>query len=164
MTAADAIVIRSAAGPADMVTVGALFLEYAESLDFSLCFQGFDAELEGLPGKYAPPQGRILLAEAEGEAAGVVSVRPLDKPGMCEMKRLYVRPDFRGLRLGRQLADAIIAAAREIGYERMVLDTIHTMTEAIALYRTLGFVEIEPYYDNPIPGVRYYGCDLTGTP
>lgn len=157
---ADETVIRDAAGPADIETVRALFVEYGESLDFSLCFQDFDEELTALPGKYAPPGGRLLLAEIGGDPAGVAGLRPAEMDSACEMKRLYLRPAFRGLGLGRRLAETVIAAAREAAYGKMVLDTVETMAEAGALYRDLGFVEIPPYYDNPIPGVRYYALDL----
>jgi len=157
---ADETVIRDAAGPADIETVHTLFVEYGESLNFSLCFQGFDEELAALPGKYAPPGGRLLLAEIAGDTAGVVGLRPADLDGACEMKRLYLRPAFRGRGLGRRLAETAIAAAREAAYGKMVLDTVETMAEAGALYRDLGFVEIPPYYDNPISGVRYYALDL----
>lgn len=152
--------IRDAAGPADIETVRTLFVEYGESLNFSLCFQGFDEELETLPGQYAPPGGRLLLAEVASKTAGVVGLRPRERDGLCEMKRLYLRPTFRGLGLGRRLAETVIAAAREAAYSRMVLDTVETMAEAGALYRDLGFVEIPPYYDNPTPGVRYYALQL----
>jgi len=137
-----------------------LFLEYAQSLGFSLCFQNFDKELAGLPGDYAPPAGRLLLAEYEGHLAGCVALRKL-KPesgeeGICEMKRLYIRPQFRGKKLGRTLADRIIAEARQIGYRRMRLDTVEpVMKDAVAMYRKIGFVEIAPYCQNPIAGALY---------
>ena len=152
--------IRAAAS-ADFAAVRALFLAYARSLEFSLCFQDFDNELATLPGKYAEPMGTILLAEADGAAIGVVGLRPLDvdhrnPPGTCEMKRLYVVPDWRGFAVGRRLTEEIIAAARCRGYRRMHLDTIRSMQTAIDLYRKLGFREIAPYYDNPIAGARYF--------
>lgn len=160
MTAGDPV-IRDAAVPADIETVRTLFVEYGESLNFSLCFQGFDEELASLPGSYAPPGGRLLLAEVAGDTAGIVGLRPAEMTGACEMKRLYLRPAFRGLGLGRRLAETVIAAAREAGYGKMVLDTVvETMSEAGALYRDLGFVEIPPYYGNPTPGARYYALDL----
>lgn len=124
-----------------------LFLEYAGSLNFNLCFQDFESELEGLPGAYAPPAGTLLLARAAGEAAGCVGVRPLDA-GRCEMKRLYVRPQYRGMQLGRQLAERAIAFVRGAGYRSMVLDTLPQMVAATRLYRELGFVRCAPYYDN----------------
>jgi ribosomal protein S18 acetylase RimI-like enzyme len=138
-----------------------LMREYAESLGFSLAYQGFDAEMAGFPGKYAAPRGALLLARAGGQAAGSVALRPLDD-GTCEMKRLYVRPAFRPLRLadgrsiGRALAEEIVQAGRVRGYRRLRLDTIGgKMQAAMKLYRTMGFVEIAPYYDSPIPGTAY---------
>jgi putative acetyltransferase len=127
-----------------------LFLEYGSSLGFSLCFQSFDEELKSLPGAYGPPSGRLLLARYAGHAAGCVALRKL-KAGICEMKRLYVRPADRGRGLGRILVERVIAEARIIGYERMRLDTIESaMKDAIALYRRMGFEEIAPYSAIPI--------------
>jgi putative acetyltransferase len=127
-----------------------LFLEYGSSLSFSLCFQSFDEELKSLPGAYGPPSGRLLLARSSGHAAGCVALRKLEA-GICEMKRLYVRPADRGSGLGRLLVERIIAEARIIGYERMRLDTIESaMKDAIALYRRMGFEEIAPYSAIPI--------------
>ena len=132
-----------------------LFLEYADSLGFSLSFQRFDEELKNLPGAYAPPSGRLLLAHHQRKAAGCVALRPLDRK-ICEMKRLYVRPAYRGKGVGRILVDRVIAEARIIGYERMRLDTIESsMQDAIALYRRRGFREIAPYRSNPIAGALY---------
>jgi putative acetyltransferase len=137
-----------------------LFLEYAQSLGFSLCFQSFDQELAGLPGEYASPDGRLLLAEYEGELIGCVALHRL-APGICEMKRLYLRPKFRGKGLGRALAEAVIAEARGIGYQRMRLDTVEPMMKsAVALYRLLGFKEIAPYRPNPIAGAMYMEREL----
>jgi GNAT superfamily N-acetyltransferase len=132
-----------------------LFLEYAQSLGFSLCFQNFDKELADLPGDYAPPDGRLLLAEYEGQLAGCVALHKLEAD-ICEMKRLYLRPQFRGKGLGRALADRIIAEARQIGYERMRLDTVEpVMKDAVAMYRRFGFKDIAPYRPNPNPGTLY---------
>jgi putative acetyltransferase len=137
-----------------------LFLEYAQSLGFSLCFQNFDKELAELPGDYAPPEGRLLLAECEGQLAACVALHKLE-PGTCEMKRLYLRPQFRGKGLGRALAERIIAEARQIGYQRMRLDTVEpVMKDAVVLYRRLGFTEIAPYCPNPIAGALYMELKL----
>ena len=147
--------LEQAESPAQIAQVRELFLEYANSLGFSLCFQSFDRELAELPGDYAPPQGRLLLAECEGRPAGCVALHPLE-PGICEMKRLYLRPAYRGHGRGIQLAAAIIKEARAIGYHRMRLDTVEpVMRDAVALYRKLGFREIAPYRLNPQPGTLY---------
>ena len=150
------------AGPADIPVVRSLLLEYGQSLSFNLCFQSFDQELAGLPGDYAPPSGRLLLAEVEGQPAGCVALHPLaGSADICEMKRLYVRPGFRGLQLGLQLVNAVVAAARRIGYRKMRLDTVGpVMQHAVALYRQLGFREIPPYRENPQPGTLYMELDL----
>jgi putative acetyltransferase len=136
--------------PEDFEQARSLFLEYGSSLGFSLCFQSFDEELKNLPGAYGPPSGRLLLARSAGHAAGCIALRKLEA-GICEMKRLYVRPADRGRSLGRMLVERIIAEARTIGYERMRLDTVASaMKEAIALYRRMGFEEIAPYSVIPI--------------
>ena len=137
----------------------ALFEEYAAELNISFCFQGFSEELDGLPGKYAPPSGRLLLAGSDGQLAGCVAVRKIED-GICEMKRLYVRPPFRGLKIGRRLAEAIIAEARQIGYPTMRLDTLRKLQAALTLYDSLGFKTIPPYYDNPIEDVVYLELKL----
>ena len=137
-----------------------LFLEYAQSLGFSLCFQNFNEELAGLPGDYAPPQGRLLLGEYDRQVAGCVALHKLEA-GICEMKRLYLRPQFRGKGLGRVLADRIIAEGRQIGYERMRLDTVEpVMKDAVEMYRRLGFKEIAAYCANPIAGALYMELQL----
>jgi putative acetyltransferase len=145
----------------DMTLVRALFREYQAFLGVDLCFQDFEAELAQLPGKYTPPRGRILFAHCGGALAGCVAMRPIDTI-TCEMKRMFVRPAYRGRGLGRRLADAIVTAAREGGYRAMRLDTLDTLGAAIALYRKMGFAPIDAYYDNPLPGVIYLEKSLDG--
>jgi len=146
-------------GPA-LDQIRALFLEYAKSLDFNLCFQNFDKELRELPGEYALPHGRLILCEFNGKPAGCIALKPLE-PGICEMKRLYVRPESRGSQLGFKLATHLIDEARRAGYTAMRLDTIRgSMDKAIALYRSLGFEEIPPYYPNPIANAVYFELSL----
>jgi putative acetyltransferase len=151
MTSADCqIDLFQATLPEHMEQARSLFLEYGSSLGFSLCFQSFDEELKNLPGAYGPPSGTLLLARYRDHAAGCVALRKLEA-GICEMKRLYVRPGDRGLGLGRMLVERVIAEARAIGYERMRLDTIASaMQDAIALYRRMEFQEIAPYSAIPI--------------
>jgi putative acetyltransferase len=137
-----------------------LIEEYAAWLGVDLCFQNFDKELADLPGDYVPPSGRLFLAVENDQVAGCVAIRKI-AADMCEMKRLYVRPAFRGHGLGRTLTEKIIEAAREIGYARVRLDTLpRRMAPAIAMYRSLGFKTIEPYYDNPIEGVAFLELEL----
>lgn len=155
----DAPVLRHATAT-DLDDVRALFREYVEWLGLDLCFQGIDDELASLPGRYAPPSGRLLLADLDGSLAGVIALRELE-PGVCEMKRLYVRDFARGRRVGRALAERAVAEARAAGYRAMRLDTLPgRMASAIALYEALGFREIPAYYPNPVPGVRYLELDL----
>jgi ribosomal protein S18 acetylase RimI-like enzyme len=151
--------IEAAQFPRDLEIVRTLFREYATSLGFDLCFQGFDDELATLPGKYAVPTGGLFLARRLDAAAGCVAFRPL-KDGDCEMKRLYVRPAARGEKLGRRLAAHVCEAARAAGYRRICLDTIDSMREAITLYESLGFHEIAPYVFNPIAGAKYFAREL----
>ncbi|MCI0746686.1 MAG: GNAT family N-acetyltransferase [Verrucomicrobia subdivision 3 bacterium] len=140
--------IIQATSPELLAVARQLFEEYAAAINVDLCFQNFSEELTGLPGKYAPPEGRLLLADLDGQIAGCVAVRKLSE-GISEMKRLYVRPAFRGQTIGRLLAVEAIATARLIGYRTMRLDTLLSMKPAIALYESLGFRRIEPYYFNP---------------
>ncbi len=144
---------------AQFAKVRRLFVEYTDFLGEDLSFQGLAAELATLPGAYAPPDGALLLAEDGGTAAGCAGLRKIED-GVCEMKRLYVRPAFRGAGLGRKLAVRIIKAAAEKGYRRMRLDTLGRLTEAGALYADLGFYRIPAYYENPLPGVVYWELDL----
>jgi putative acetyltransferase len=156
-----------AESPTQIARARELFLEYAQSLGFSLCFQNFDKELANLPGDYAPPTGRLLLAEYESQLVGCVALHRLDEAAyeaayeVCEMKRLYLRPQFRGKGLGLALANRIIAEARALGYHRMRLDTVEpVMKDAVAMYRRLGFREIAPYCTNPIAGALYMELEL----
>jgi ribosomal protein S18 acetylase RimI-like enzyme len=156
------VTIVDATGAVDEVLmVRCLFEEYAASLGIDLCFQGFEQELAGLPGSYAPPQGRLLLAREDGQMAGCIALRPLE-PGTCEMKRLFVRPAFRTHGIGRVLVDRLIQEARRAGYRQMRLDTLPSMATALALYRRLGFREIAPYYKNPVEGAVFLELALEG--
>jgi putative acetyltransferase len=149
-----------AESPRQIAQARELFLEYGNSLGFNLCFQSFDQELAGLPGDYAPPEGRLLLAEYDAALAGCVALHKLE-PHVCEMKRLYLRPQFRRKGAGRVLAETVIWEARAIGYRRMRLDTVEpVMQDAVGLYRHLGFTEIAAYRSNPIPGAMYMELEL----
>jgi len=149
-----------ATSPLQIVQARELFLEYAKSLGFSLCFQNFEQEVAGLPGDYCPPDGRLLLAEYVGQLAGCVALHKIND-SICEMKRLYLRPQFRGKGLGRLLADRVIAEARQIGYRHMRLDTVEpVMKDAVEMYRKIGFKEIAPYRPNPIAGALYMELEL----
>lgn len=140
----------------------ALFDAYAASLGVNLSYQNFVAEMAAMPGKYAPPKGELLLARGQdGTAIGCVGLRPLPEEGCCEMKRLYVSPEGRGLGLGKALAEAIVETARRIGYREMRLDTLPSLATAIALYQKMGFVPIPPYYDTPIAGTIFLSLKLS---
>jgi putative acetyltransferase len=153
------IEIGDAYDSASIEEARALFKEYQQTLGIDLSFQGFTAELEALPGEYAPPRGRLLLARDDGAVVGCVAMRPLTSE-TCEMKRLYVRHQYRAAGAGRQLAERVIAEARAIGYGHMYLDTLPTMVGAQRLYERLGFKDIPAYRHNPIPGTRFLGLDL----
>ncbi len=164
VTSVPSVVKSLSIAPANTVEevarIRELFLEYAQSLRFSLCFQSFDKELVGLPGDYAPPDGRLLLGTYDSAPAGCVALHKL-APEICEMKRLYVRPQFRGKGFGRVLAERIIADGRQIGYKQLRLDTVEPMMRAaVAMYRRLGFGEIPPYRENPIEGALYMELQL----
>ena len=149
------IEIRQATTVSEIDAARSLFREYEAWLGLDLCFQGFEAELASLPGKYAPPNGRLLLAYAADKLAGCIAMRKLED-GACEMKRLFVRDEFRGSRIGIRLIEKVIADAREIGYENMRLDTYPPkMAKAVKLYESHGFVAIPPYYENPHDGVLF---------
>lgn len=143
--------IEQAVSPQEIATARELFAEYQRAIGVDLCFQGFQAEVAGLPGAYAPPRGRLLIAWVDGVPAGCGALRPLEG-NAAELKRMWVRPDFRGRGLGRAAAEALLEAARAAGYARVRLDTLPAMTEAQALYRSLGFRVVPPYNDNPHPG------------
>ncbi len=149
--------ISVARGDGDMMTAREMFAEYQQWLGVDLCFQDFENELAGLPGKYAPPTGEIFIAREDDAVAGVVAVRPVGEPSerRSEMKRLYVRERWRGRGLGRVLANLAVSFAADAGYTRMVLDTLPQLETAISMYGRMGFVETEPYYENPLPGVVY---------
>jgi ribosomal protein S18 acetylase RimI-like enzyme len=157
------IQLLAPSAPADLDEVRGIFREYAQGLGIDLRFQQFDEELAALPGEYGPPRGALLVARVDGELAGCCALRPLDTadyPNAAEMKRLYVRKAFRGFGLGRQLAEAVLDAARQAGYACVLLDTLDDMEAARALYEDLGFEAIPPYYHNPIAGAHYLKVDL----
>lgn len=163
MAGASMIEIIQAETPAQIEDARRLFREYAASLGIDLCFQDFDAELASLPGAYAPPRGRLLLAVDGQQLLGCVALRP-QEGNACEMKRLFVRPEARGRGMGLSLAQAVIGEARALGFQRMRLDTLPTMADAIRLYRALGFHDIPPYYPNPIEGALYLELALAPSP
>ena len=136
-----------------------LFIEYENSLDIDLCFQDFEEELKNLPGGYTTPSGRLILAFEDDATAGCVALRKLSDEA-CEMKRLYVKPEFRGAGIGRRLADVVLREARTIGYTKMYLDTLASMKEAVGLYRSMGFEETEPYRYNPCEDCRFMALEL----
>ena len=176
MTPAAATALRPAVTPADIALARELFLEYARWLEVDLCFQGFDRELATLPGAYAPPRGRLLLAGASPAAFGCIALRPLEthrqagvsvpppERAIGEVKRLYVQPAHRGEGWGRRLAEALIAEARALDYAELKLDTLDWMADARKLYARLGFRECAAYYDNPLPGVVYMALGLRDRP
>jgi len=144
----------------DIAQARTLFQEYASGVGISLCFQNFDQELKNLPADYAPPDGRLLLAVDDDQLAGCIALRKLE-PGICEMKRLFIRPAYRGKGLGRLLLKSIIDEARQLDYTRMRLDTLPgRMDPAIALYQSIGFLEIEPYYENPVADAKFMQLEL----
>lgn len=146
--------ILEAIAPEELAAARLLFREYETDIGVSLCFQGFEQELATLPGMYGPPRGRLLLAQDGESWAGCIALRPLER-SVCEMKRLYVRPAHRGHGVGRRLAERLIEQARQIGYKRMMLDTLDRMMAARTLYTSLGFVETSPYNEHPLPGTHW---------
>lgn len=156
--------VADADSPDDLAAIRALFLDYQADLGIDLCFQGFAEELATLPGAYAEPSGLLMLATVGGAPAGCCAFRPLvnsDHLNACEMKRLFVRQAFRGLGLGRQLVEQIMTRATLAGYTTMLLDTLSDMEAARALYQEVGFIEVAPYYHNPLPGAHYLMADLS---
>ncbi len=154
------IKIFPATTPEQIETIRLLFIEYQQWLNFSLCFQGFDEELATLPGKYAPPNGRLYLAEYDDTIAGCIALRPMEENCVCEMKRLFVRENFRGKGIGKILTEQIISDAKKIGYGVMRLDTLQRMETARGLYAKLGFTVIPAYYNNPLDEVVYMELKL----
>ena len=162
-SAPGGIELREAQGQGDLLAVRELFLDYQADIGIDLCFQGFADELQSLPGEYAPPTGALFLALVDGAPAGCVALRPLpntDHLNACEMKRLFVRRAFRGFGLGRLLVERIMTQGHLAGYTTMLLDTLSDMETARALYQEAGFVEVAPYYHNPLPGAHYLKADL----
>ncbi len=159
----EGITVTRADSTLDMEHVRTLFIEYQQWLDVDLCFQGFDEELLSLPGAYAPPGGRLLLARVGETVAGTVGMWPLGAD-VCEMKRLYVRPSYLGRGLGRRLAVAIVDEARAAGYARMCLDSLERLAAARTLYESMGFARTAAYYDNPLDGALFMQLDLTTAP
>ena len=151
----DTIQLIPVTTPEQIEMIRTLFLEYQQWLNFSLCFQGFDKELAELPGKYAPPLGRLYLVNCNGQTAGCIALRPMEEEGVCELKRLYVREQFRGNGIGKYLTKTILSDAAEIGYRTMRLDTLQRMETARGLYTSLGFTVIPAYYHNPLEEVVY---------
>ena len=159
--ALDSTSIRAVRSVEDLKDASTLFAAYAASLGFDLVFQGFEAEVNSLPGKYALPGGEILLArDDKGMAVGCVAVRSMATQGFCEMKRLYILPEGRGLGLGKKLVNAIIEVATRLGYDWILLDTAPSMTEAIALYQSMGFTPTAPYYETPLAGTIFLSRQL----
>ena len=162
-SAPGGIELREAESQGDLLAVRELFLDYQADIGIDLCFQGFADELAGLPGEYAPPSGALLLALVDGAPAGCVALRPMpntDHLNACEMKRLFVRRAFRGFGLGRLLVERIMTQGHLAGYTTLLLDTLSDMETARALYQEAGFVEIAPYYHNPLPGAHYLKAEL----
>ncbi|MCF8155975.1 MAG: GNAT family N-acetyltransferase [Rhodoferax sp.] len=163
MAAPPNVQLHSPRSPSELESVRALFVEYASALNIDLCFQNFSQELEALPGEYTAPRGALVLVLVDGQPAGCCAMRPLDAvdyTNACEMKRLYVRPSYRGMQMGRMLAESILDLSRQAGYDSILLDTLDDMESARALYQELGFEEIPPYYFNPIAGAHYLRAKL----
>ncbi len=150
------VLIAPVRTPQDLAAAIGLFRAYASSLDVDLAYQDFEGEMAAMPGKYSPPKGELLLARGrDGTAIGCIGLRPIEPAGCCEMKRLYVAPEGRGIGLGEKLVTQIVGAAEQIGHREMRLDTLPSMTAAIALYRKLGFEPMAPYYDTPVAGTLF---------
>lgn len=157
-TMPPALTITAARGQRNLAAIRSMFQAYAGSLPVDLSYQGFADELAGLPGKYAPPHGELLLArDASGAAIGCAALRPLEPPLVCEMKRLFVKPEGRGTGCGRALAEEILSTARQLGYREIRLDTLPSMASAQNLYARLGFTPVAPYYETPVAGTVFLG-------